>query len=82
MIAIIQRVINKFQRQPTDEECDRILEAIRESESPTACRVCGKRGAVQLSTGDRAEYLCYDDLGPFLELFADPFIEEFTVVRL
>lgn len=75
-------------RSLTDEDADRIIAAIEESESPTACRICGRRGHVQLS-GTResdgqahAVYLCYEDLGPFLELFADPAITDFTVVRL
>lgn len=48
------------------------------------CRGCGKPARAELTTdeSDRVEYLCYDDLGPFLELFADPRVQEWTVVRL
>lgn len=48
------------------------------------CRACGKRAQLELTTEDtdRVEYLCYEDLGPFLELFADPRISEWTIVRL
>jgi hypothetical protein len=48
------------------------------------CRACGKAARVELTTDEsnRTEYLCYDDLGPFLELFADHRIMEWTIVRL
>jgi hypothetical protein len=48
------------------------------------CRGCGKAAQVELTTEDTdaVEYLCYEDLGPFLELFAHPGIREWTIVRL
>jgi hypothetical protein len=49
------------------------------------CRGCGKRAQVELSSnrlGGPVDYFCYEDLGPFLELFADPRISEWTIVRL
>ena len=48
------------------------------------CRGCGKAAQVELTTedSDAVEYLCYEDLGPFLELFTHPGIREWTIVRL
>jgi hypothetical protein len=48
------------------------------------CRGCGKRAQLELTNdeSDRVEYLCYEDLGPFLEIFVDPGVREWTVVRL
>lgn len=48
------------------------------------CRGCGKRAQLELTNdeSDRVEYLCYEDLGTFLEIFATPDVREWTVVRL
>lgn len=81
-------------RPLTDAQVDTILSEIEFmkllEEKPLACRGCGKRAQVELTCPqaesgevvDRIEYLCYEDLGTFLELFADPGVREWTVVRL
>lgn len=85
MITHIRRITDWFenhviQRQPSDEEADRILRAVDDAESPLSCRVCGKRPTYQVSAdvGEevRHEFLCGEDLGPYIDLFCNwPYIE-------
>jgi hypothetical protein len=90
MITHIRRITDWFanrvvQRQPSDEEVDRILFALREVDDDDppvmlTCRVCGKPPAYQVSAdvGEeiRHEFLCGDDLGPYIDLFCNwPYIE-------
>lgn len=49
---------------------------------PLECRVCPKRAQVQLSHDDEYEMLCFEHLGSFIEMFSDPRVAEWSVVRL
>lgn len=52
---------------------------------PPICRCCGRPAQLELTasdTPDRVEYLCYEDLSPFLEIFTDPRVREWTIVRM
>ena len=68
-----------------DSGDENLLEYLRIDRKPIlSCRACGKPAQVELSNGtsDRVEYLCYDCLGSFLDLFANPQVGEWTIVRL
>lgn len=83
MVARLKRIFRKpLWHTPTEMTTSEWAAPVRTIGH--TCRGCGKAARVELTTDefDRVEYLCYDDLGPFLELFADPRVPEWTVVRL
>jgi hypothetical protein len=68
-----------------DSDDENLLEYLRIDRKPIlSCRACGKPAQLELTTdeSERTEYLCYEDLGSFLEVFTNPGIREWTIVRL
>jgi hypothetical protein len=80
-----------------DQAVDRLLREVLGNQ-PLTCRVCGGSAEFQLAPeitrgdGDelsvladrpvRYEFLCGEDLGTFVSVFADPRVVTWTVTRL
>jgi hypothetical protein len=77
-------VIAEAVKNLDDEHTDLLTKAM-----PIYCRVCGKAAVFELTPDVvrepgyiRREYLCDEDLGPFVHVFTDQRVLTWTVTRL